>query len=199
MGIWQSTRESIAVMPQTNWGLPYRRRLSSLCPVSNIHLRARDILSVVPFYRSLRVIHGQQLCDDSTFSLGNFLCIGHGQKAIEAPERPAHPRGSPHALCWIMYQMWLGFSTFFMLLAPRLPKHLNFMSSQHLDLAGLQTCARRNVCFFFVFFFLQAKSWKKAKPYSSIYWMIQSSVLHLPPTILKERYYCHLLESKRTA
>lgn len=36
MGTLQSTRDPIAVTPQTNWGLPYRRRLSSLCPVSNI-------------------------------------------------------------------------------------------------------------------------------------------------------------------
>lgn len=38
MGTLQSTRESIAVTPQTNWGPPYRRRFSSTCPVSNIHL-----------------------------------------------------------------------------------------------------------------------------------------------------------------
>lgn len=38
MGTLQSTREPIAVMPQTNWGQPYRRRSSSLSPVSNMHL-----------------------------------------------------------------------------------------------------------------------------------------------------------------
>lgn len=131
----QSTRESIAVMPPTNWGLPYRRRLSSLCPVSKIRLRVRDILSVLPFYSPFRVIHGQQLCDDSTFSLGNFLCIGHGQKVIEAPGCPAHPKRLTYSFVGDNVPNVIQPLNVF----HAVPRHLK--SSQHLDLAGLQTCA----------------------------------------------------------
>lgn len=60
MGTSQCTRESIAVTPQTDWGRPYRRRLSSLCPVSNIHLWM--CVCGVLCYSSFRVIQGQQPC-----------------------------------------------------------------------------------------------------------------------------------------
>lgn len=90
------------------------------------------------------MIHGQQLCDDSTFSLGNLLC----RKSLRLQSAPPIPKAH--------LQLWdaLGFG---MLLIPNVIqllsvshvvlRHLHFQrtSSQHLDLAGLQTCAAQEL------------------------------------------------------
>lgn len=66
-------------------------------------------------------------------------------------------------------------------------RHLNFQrkSSQHLDLAELQTCVGQKL--------------EKKKRSHNLLNDTELRGLSLPSTKFKEWYYCHLLESKRTA
>lgn len=121
MGTLQSTREPIAVTPQTNWGPPYRRRLSSLCPVSNIHLCCeRERLCEVPCYSSFRVMQGQQLCvTTAPLHCELFIVLDVGRESLRLLSAP--PLAESHLqLYWIKHRMQsslsiISFATFFIL------------------------------------------------------------------------------------